>query len=413
MAEQLTPGAALPSRHAPIRTQVAIIGAGPAGALLAHLLHRAGIDSVVLERRSTEYVLGRIRAGVLEQSPADLLRAVGLGARMDTEGLPHDGVELCHNDGRVRVDFQQLVGRKVMIWGQTEVQADLYAALGSWGAQLFDLVDDVALQDLTTDRPRVTFTRAGASYVIDADWVVGCDGAHGPSRRALPDDLKRVYERAYPFGWLGVLSETPPVSDELIYSSHERGFALCSMRHAMLSRYYVQCTLEDTVEAWSDDRFWSELTARLPEDVAARLVTGPSIEKSITPLRSTVIEPMRYGRLLLAGDSAHIVPPTGAKGLNLAVADVALCASALADSVLRGDDAGVDAYSETALVRVWNAVRFSWWMTSLLHRFPDRTDFDRKIQVAELNLLTSSVHARAAMADSYSGLPFTLPKDLL
>jgi p-hydroxybenzoate 3-monooxygenase len=225
--------------------------------------------------------------------------------------------------------------------------------------------------------------------------------------------VRRVYERAYPFGWLGVLSETPPVSQELIYSSHDRGFALCSMRHAMLSRYYVQCDLDDTIEDWSDDRFWSELTARLPEDVAARLVTGQSIEKSITPLRSNVIEPMRYGRLLLAGDSAHIVPPTGAKGLNLAIADVALCASALVDTLLRSDDAGVDAYSKTALLRVWTAVRFSWWMTSLLHRFPDRTDFDRKIQVAELNLLTSSAYARAAMADNYSGLPFELSKEFL
>ena len=396
-----------------IRTQVAIIGAGPAGSLMAHLLHRAGIESVVLERRSKEYVLGRIRAGVLEQSAADLLRAVGLGERMDAKGFRHGGVALSHDLGSVRVDFQELVGRQVTIWGQTEVQADLFAALEVSDVPLYDEAEGATLHDLTTDQPRVTFSRAGSDYEVLADWVVGCDGAHGPSRQAFPDEITRVYDRSYPFGWLGVLSETPPVSDELIYASHERGFALCSMRHAMLSRYYVQCDLEDTVDDWSDDRFWTELTARLPEDAADRLVTGPSIEKSITPLRSTVIEPMRHGRLLLAGDSAHIVPPTGAKGLNLAIADVARCASALAAALLRGDDRGVDTYSETALTRVWNAVRFSWWMTTLLHRFPERTGFDRKLQVAELHHLGSSVHARAALADNYTGLPFEVGEDFL
>lgn len=388
------------------RTQVAIIGAGPAGSMLAHLLHLAGIESIVLERRSQEYVLGRIRAGVLEHAVVELLREVGLGDRMDAGGgFPHDGVELSHGDRGIRIGFEETIGRSVMVWGQTEVQRDLYAALDGWGAQLYDEVDDVELHDIAGERPRVTFVRDGDRHEIVADWVAGCDGQYGPSRQAIPDDVRTVVERRYPFGWLGILSETPPISDELIYSSHERGFALCSMRHEMLSRYYVQCDVDDDVADWSDDRFWSELSARLPADAVDDLVTGPSIEKSIAPLSSTVISPMRHGRLLLAGDAAHIVPPTGAKGLNLAIADVARLATAFARHYQDGDDRGLDEYSDTALRRVWNAVRFSWWMTTLLHRFPDRTDFDRAIQVAELELLASSRHARAAMADNYTGLP--------
>lgn len=388
-----------------MRTQVAIIGGGPAGSLLSHLLHLAGVESVVLERRSKAYVLSRIRAGVLEHGTVDVLRRAGLDTRMDEGAFVHDGVVLSSDVGRQRIDFTEGVGRHATVWGQTEVQKDLYAALEGWGATLLDEVDDVELHDVTSDAPYVTFTRDGEQHRLDADWIAGCDGYHGPSRGSIPADVLRTYERAYPFGWLGILSETPPVNDELIYASHERGFALCSMRHSMLSRYYVQCADDDRVEEWSDDRFWSELTARLPEDDAARLVTGPSIEKSIAPLRSFVAEPMRHGRLLLAGDAAHIVPPTGAKGLNLAVADVTLLAQALTDHFHAGDDTGLDTYSGRALRRVWKAVRFSWWMTTLLHRFPSRDDFDRKIQLAELDLLATSHEARATFADNYTGLP--------
>jgi p-hydroxybenzoate 3-monooxygenase len=388
-----------------VHTQVAIIGAGPAGSLLAHLLHQQGVESVVLERRSQDYVLGRIRAGVLEHGSAEVLRSAGLGDRMDREGDAHDGVALAFGGGRVRIDFADLVGRPVMIWGQTEVQTDLYAAMDDWGATVLDEVDDVALHDVTGDRPRVTFTRDGERNELTCDWIAGCDGAHGVSRGAIPEDLRRTFERAYPFGWLGILSETPPVSPELIYANHERGFALCSMRHSMLSRYYVQCDADDDVAAWSDDRFWSELTARLPEDDAQRLVTGPSIEKSITPLRSFVAEPMRHGRLFLAGDAAHIVPPTGAKGLNLAIADVVLLATALAEHYRTGTTDGLDSYSEVALRRVWKAVRFSWWLTTLMHRFPSSDEFDRRIQLAELDLLATSAHSRASFAENYTGLP--------
>ena len=392
---------------------VVIIGAGPAGSMLSHLLHRNGVESVVLERRSKEYVLGRIRAGVLEHGTRQVLLASGLGDRMVEEGDVHDGVELTWGDERVRIDFAEEVGRSVTVWGQTEVQRDLYDAMEGWGAQLLDEVSDVALHDLTSDRPRVTFTRGGEQHEVTADWVAGCDGSRGPSSDAIPDDVRRTHERSYPFGWLGILSETPPVSDELIYASHDRGFALCSMRHEMLSRYYVQCDLDDEVDDWSDDRFWSELTARLPADAAERLVTGPSIDKSITPLRSAVTEPLRWGRLLLAGDAGHVVPPTGAKGLNLAVGDVILLAEALARAVTEGDESGVDSYSERALRRVWMAVRFSWWMTTLLHRFPSRDAFDRRIQIAELDQLVASSAARALFADNYTGLPLGVdPREL-
>lgn len=389
-----------------MRTQVAIIGAGPAGSLLAHLLHLRGISSVLLEHRSRAHVLERIRAGVLEEGTAAVLREVGLGARMDVHGHPHEGVELVYGEDRVRIDFAGSIGRRVMVWGQTEVQADLYDALDGWGATVLHDVRDVAVHDVAGPAPHVTFTTAdGEAELLECDWIAGCDGAHGVSRTAIPEAVRRTYERAYPFGWLGILSETPPISPELIYASHERGFALCSMRHEQLSRYYVQCDADDTVEAWSDDRFWSELTARLPAEDVARLVTGPSTSKSIAPLRSSVSEPMRWGRLLLAGDAAHIVPPTGAKGLNLAVGDVVVLADALTAHHLHGDDAPLDAYSEVALRRVWGAVRFSWWLTMLLHRFPDRDGFDRHIQVAELDLLRTSPHARAAFADSYAGAP--------
>ena len=387
-----------------MRTQVAIVGGGPAGSLLSHLLARAGVDSVVLEHRSREYVLARVRAGVLEESSARLLRDAGLGRRMDADGDVHEGVELAFGGGRLRIDFKGLVGRAVTVWGQTELQKDLYAALDARPGALLDEVDDVVLHGLE-GAPHVMFTRAGTRERLDCDWIAGCDGSHGVSRAAIPDRLRRTYERVYPFGWLGVLSATPPVNAELIYANAERGFALCSMRNAMLSRYYVQCPAGDRVQDWPDERFWDELMARLPPDVAAGLVTGPSIEKSIAPLRSFVAEPMRHGRLLLAGDAGHVMPPTGAKGLNLAIADVAHLARALAQVYAEGRTEEVDAYSQVALRRVWKAIRFSWWLTTVMHRFPDDDAFARKLQLAELDLLATSEVARAWFAEHYTGLP--------
>lgn len=390
-----------------MRTQVAIIGGGPAGALLSLLLHRAGIDGVVLERRSRQYVLSRIRAGVLEHGTALTLRDLGLGTRMDAEGFRHDGVNLAFGGHRLRIDFDGLVHRHVTIYGQTEVQHDLYDAMDDRGVTFVDEAEAVAVHDVTSDRPSVTFTADGRAERLECDWVAGCDGAHGVSRRALPAGVLEVFERVYPFGWLGILSPTPPIDDELIYARHDRGFALCSMRHEMLSRYYLQCPADADPADWSDDRFWDELTTRLPDDAVANLTTGPSIEKSVTPLRSFVAEPMRHGRLLLAGDAAHIVPPTGAKGLNLAVSDVVYLADALSEWYDSGSHAGVDGYSRTALLRVWKAVRFSWWMTTMLHRFPDTDDaFDRRIADTELSYLASSRAAQTAFAENYTGLPY-------
>ncbi len=387
-----------------MRTQVVIIGGGPAGALLSHLLHRRGIESIVLEARSRDHVLSRIRAGVIEQESADLLRSAGVGDRLDTEGLVHEGVGISYAGRRFRVDFKAMAGRVVVIYGQTALQQDLYDAMDADGILLLDEVSDVRLHDVTGGAPSVTFTRDGASQRLECDFVAGCDGYHGPSRPTIPGSVLRTFEREYPFGWLGILSETSPVDEELIYARHENGFALCSMRSATLSRYYVQCPLEDSIDEWPDDRFWEELKARLPADAAATLVTGPSIEKSIVPLRSFVGEPMRYGNLVLAGDAAHVVPPTGAKGLNLALSDVRYLAEALAADY-QGHPAALDGYSETALSRVWKAVRFSWWMTSLLHRFPDDGEFARRLQVAELDYMTSSPAACAAFAENYTGLP--------
>lgn len=393
-----------------MRTQVAIVGGGPAGSLLAHLLHLDGVESVVLERRSKEYVLGRIRAGVLEHGSVRTLRDAGLGARMDEQADVHDGVELAFDGRRVRIDCRALVDRPVTLWGQTEVQKDLYDALESDDhVTLLDEAIDVALHGVTSDAPYLTFTRGGEEQRLDADWIAGCDGSRGVSRDSIPGDVQRTFERTYPFGWLGILSETPPVSPELIYARHDRGFALCSMRHEMLSRYYVQCPADDSPDDWSDDRFWSELTTRLPDDVTDDLVTGPSIEKSIAPLYSFVAEPMRHGRLVLAGDAAHIVPPTGAKGLNLAIADVVVLAEALAHHYASGTDTAVDAYSATALRRVWKAVRFSWWLTTAMHLFDDDDEFDRRLQVAELDHLAMSEPARAAFAANYTGLPIGDP----
>jgi p-hydroxybenzoate 3-monooxygenase len=390
----------------PDRTQVAIVGGGPAGALLSHILDAHGIDSVVLELRSREYVLGRIRAGVLEQGSADLLRRYGLGKRMDAEGLRHDGVNLAFGGRLFRVDFAERVGGAVMIYGQTEVQKDLYDARDDSGGKLVFDVEDVALHDFDTDHPYVTYGRGGERRILHCQFVAGCDGSHGVCSSYLPADRVRTYETVYPFGWLGVLSETPPLNDELIYANHERGFALCSMRNPELSRYYVQCPLDDDLRDWPDERFWDELSRRLPPDVAASLVRGPSIEKSIAPLASIVREPMQHGRLFLAGDAAHVMPPTGAKGLNLAVSDVFHLSSALSEYYENGSSAGLEGYTQRALGRVWKAIRFSWWMTKLMHRFPDEGDFNQKIQEAELDYLSSSVAAQTAMAENYVGLPF-------
>ena len=395
-----------------MRTQVAIIGGGPAGSLLSLLLHRAGIDSVVLERRSQEYVLSRIRAGVLEHGTAETLRSIGVGARMDDQGFPHTGVNLAFGGRKVRVDFAGLVDRYVMIYGQTEVQHDLYDAMDDRGIEIIDEAEVTAIEDVTGDRPAVVFSRDGQTERLECEWVAGCDGQYGVSRRAVPDDLVTTFERVYPFGWLGILSETPPIDEELIYARHPRGFALCSMRHEMLSRYYVQCEADEDPDEWSDDRFWEELIARLPDDAVANLKTGPSIEKSVTPLRSFVAEPMRHGRLLLAGDAAHIVPPTGAKGLNLAVSDVVYLADALRAVYHDGSHDGVDSYSDNALLRVWKAVRFSWWMTTMMHRFSETDDpFDERIAETELSYLEDSRAAQTSFAENYTGLPYRLPSD--
>jgi p-hydroxybenzoate 3-monooxygenase len=390
----------------PRRTQVAIIGAGPSGLLLGHLLHRAGVDNVILERRSAEYVLGRIRAGVLEQTTVDLLEETGLGARMRSEGLVHDGVELSFGGARHRIDFVALTGKRVTVYGQTEVTHDLMDARRAFGGETVYEALDVALHDFDGVTPRVTWHDARGEHVLDCDFIAGCDGYHGVSRAGVPAASIETYERVYRFGWLGILSDTPPVSPELIYSNHARGFALCSMRSPTRSRYYIQCSIDEHVDQWSDDAFWDELRRRLDPHAAETMVIGPSIEKSIAPLRSFVAEPMRFGRLFLAGDAAHIVPPTGAKGLNLAVADVRYLANALIEALAERSNAGIDHYSERCLRRVWKAERFSWWFTSLTHRFPETGAIGQKLQRAELDYLVSSHAASTAMAENYVGLPF-------
>jgi len=389
----------------PSRVPVVIIGGGPAGLLLARLLHLAGIESVILERQTREHVLGRIRAGVLEWGTVQVLRDAGVGERMDREGFVHEGVGLSFRGRHVRVDFKGLTGKSIMVYGQTKLTEDLYAAIDEAGVTVVEEAADVLPGAVDGDAPYVTFVRDGATRRIDCAYVAGCDGAHGVSLGVLPASILRTYERLYPFGWLGVLSETPPVDTELIYCHSERGFALCSMRHSGLSRYYVQCDLGDGVDDWPDDRFWDELRPRLPDAAATRLVAGPSIEKSITPLRSFVAEPLRYGRLFLAGDAGHVVPPTGAKGLNLAVSDVHYLAGALIHALTTRSPTGLDEYSSRALARVWKAVRFSWWMTTLLHRFPETGGFGHRIQEAELDYLADSEAAQHAFAENYVGLP--------
>ena len=390
-----------------MKVQVCIIGGGPSGLLLSQLLHLQGIDTVVLERQSRDYVLGRIRAGVLEHGFARLMREAQCGDRMDREGEIHNGFEIAHDGVLDRVDlFKHSGGNSVMVYGQTELTRDLYEARDRLGGKIVHNAEDVTLHDLTSDAPFVTWRSGDGIGRVDCDYVIGADGFHGVSRKSIPSAVLREYEKVYPFGWLGVLSRTKPVSGELIYARHERGFALCSMRSHVLSRYYIQVPLSDHVEDWSDDAFWAELKRRLPDEVAARLITGPSIEKSIAPLRSYVAEPMRYGRLFLAGDAAHIVPPTGAKGLNTAGSDVYYLHQALIARYKTGDETGLDRYSDRALARVWKAQRFSWWMTTLLHRFPDHIAYDQKLQQTELAYLFSSETAQRLLAENYVGLPF-------
>ncbi|MFP3881515.1 MAG: 4-hydroxybenzoate 3-monooxygenase [Actinomycetota bacterium] len=390
----------------PDKTQVAIVGGGPAGSLLAYLLHLHGVESVIVELRSRDYVLGRIRAGVLEYGSGEVLREAGLAERMNREGFFHDGVNLAYADTMLHISFKELTGKHVIIYGQTQVQKDLYDAIDEAGIMLIDEAEDVDLHGIETDSPSITFTRHGETHEISCDYIAGCDGAHSSTREHIPESVRQTFERLYPFVWVGILSETPPINDELIYANHPDGFALCSMRNENLSRYYVQGHADDTPEDWPDDRFWEALQTRLPEEATRSLVTGPSIEKSVTPLRSWVSEPLRHGTLLLAGDAGHIVPPTGAKGLNLAISDVVYLADALSDYYSNGTESGLDEYSDRALARVWKAVRFSWWMTSTMHRFPGMSnDFDRRLQQTELDYLFSSENAQRSLAENYVGLP--------
>ncbi len=390
-----------------MKTQVCIIGGGPSGLLLSQLLHLQGIDNVVLEKQSRAYVLSRIRAGVLEHGFAELMREARCGERMDREGEIHEGFAIAH-DGRIdRIDLHKYSGgNSVVVYGQTELTRDLYEARDRMKGQVIHNAEDVTLHELRSEHPYVTYRDGDRIIRFDCDYVIGADGFHGVSRRSIPKVVLREHERLYPFGWLGVLSRTKPVSPELIYAKHERGFALCSLRSQVLSRYYIQVPLEDKVEDWSDEAFWSELKRRLPDAVAAALVTGPSIEKSIAPLRSFVAEPMRFGRLFLAGDAAHIVPPTGARGLNSAASDIYYLYHAMIDHYKKGDDAGLEGYSEKALARVWKAQRFSWWMTNLLHRFPSNISYDDMLQDTELAYLLSSEAALRSLAENYVGLPF-------
>ena len=389
------------------KTQVAIIGGGPSGLLLSQLLHRKGIDSIVLERQTRDYVLGRIRAGVLERGFVNLMREAGCSDRMDAEGEIHEGFYIAHQGRTDRIDLEKHAnGATVMVYGQTEVTRDLYAARDAMAGAVIHEAANVQPHDLKSDAPYLTFEKDGEEHRVDCDFIVGADGFHGVSRKSIPSDVLKEYEKVYPFGWLGVLSETKPVSPELIYARHERGFALCSMRSQVLSRYYIQVPLTDKPEDWSDDAFWEELKRRLPDEVASAMQTGPTIEKSIAPLRSFVAEPMRYGNLFLAGDAAHIVPPTGAKGLNSAASDIFYLYHGFMDHYLKGDSAGLDGYSEKALARVWKAERFSWWMTNLLHLFPEAQEVDQRLQCADLDYLFSSEAAQASLAENYVGLPY-------
>ncbi|MGI9524108.1 MAG: 4-hydroxybenzoate 3-monooxygenase [Hyphomicrobiaceae bacterium] len=389
-----------------MRTQVAIIGGGPSGLLLSQLLHRKGIDTVVLERKTRDYVLSRVRAGILEAGLVNLMRDAGVGDRLDREGFVHDGTVISFGNERLGINFKKLTGKTVVVYGQTELTRDLYDAREEVSGKIVFNVGNVAICDTDTDAPIVNYQVDGEERRLVCEFVAGCDGFHGVSRQTIPLSQRREYEKIYPFGWLGVLSETPPVNDELIYSNSDRGFALCSMRNSNLSRYYIQCPLSDGPDNWPDEKFWDELRQRIPEDAAENLTTGASIEKSIAPLRSFVSEPMRWGRLFLCGDASHIVPPTGAKGLNTAASDVYYLYNALLQFFEDKDQEGIDRYSERALARVWKAERFSWWMTNLLHRYPDQSEFDLKIQRADLEFLRDSEDAKRVLAQNYVGLPY-------
>jgi len=386
-----------------MRTQVGIVGAGPAGLLLSRLLGLTGIDTVVLEKRTPEYLRARVRAGLLEEGTVALLTQAGVGARLLRERLTHDGVEIAFDGKRHRIDLKGLTGISISIYGQAEIQKDLMAAHETSGNIVFE-AEDVSLHGLMSDKPRLRYHKAGEAHEVVCDFVAGCDGFHGVSRQAIPQEVIRVYERVYPFGWLGILSDTRPVNHELIYCNHERGFALCTMRSMTRSRYYLQVSADEDVADWPDDRFWSELRRRIPADAATMLEIGPSLEKSVAQLRSFVAEPMRYGRLFLAGDAAHIVPPTGAKGLNLAAADVRFLSEAFIAYYRSGHSELMDGYSARCLARVWKAQRFSWWMTALTHRFPEASAFERRAQRAELSYLASSEAAQTVLAENYVGL---------
>ena len=390
----------------PRKTQVAIIGAGPAGLMLGQLLHRHGIDNIILEHRTAEYVLGRIRAGVLEQGTVAILEQAGVAARLHHQGQQHEGVEIACNGERKRIDLQKLAGRGVVVYGQTEITQDLMDARNACGAVTVYEAESVALHDITSVKPRVTFVHDGVQHELQCDFIAGCDGYHGVSRASIPTAAINLFERVYPFGWLGVLADVPPAWHELIYASSERGFALASMRSSTRVRCYIQCSLSDSTEQWSDDKFWNEFLRRIPAEVAGKFNPGPSIEKSIAPLRSFVAEPLRYGNLLLAGDSAHIVPPTGAKGLNLAASDVHYLFDALCNYYQDRNNKGLDQYSERALRRIWKSERFSWWMTSLLHHFPDMDAFSERIRRSEIDYLFTSTYAQQVLAENYVGLPF-------
>jgi p-hydroxybenzoate 3-monooxygenase len=373
---------------------------------LAHLLRAEGIHAVVIERRDRGYVGGRVRAGVLEQITVDLMSRLGLDERLRREGLVHSGMNLSLDGDLFHIDIAALTGgSSVTVYGQQEVMKDLFAAAESRGVEIVWDADDVRLHDLDTDHPAVTWAKSGVTQRVNCDFVAGCDGYHGVSRASMPDDVLKTFERVYPFGWLGILANVPPVEPELIYANHERGFALASMRSMTRSRYYIQCALDQAIEDWPDERFWDELCLRLGPAIAAKVIRGPSVEKSIVPLRSFVSEPMRWERLFLAGDAAHIVPPTGAKGMNLAVSDVTMLGEAFVDHYRTGGTTGIDGYSARALARVWKAERFSWWFTSITHRFPDMDGFSRRLQIAELNYIKGSAAAQKALAENYVGLP--------
>lgn len=389
-----------------MKTEVLIIGAGPSGLLLSQLLNKAGVATVVLERTTRERVLSRIRAGVLESGTVSLLKDAGISTRLEKEGLPHDGCYLSDDELMVHINFFELTGKRVTVYGQTEVTTDLYKAQDEMGTTIVHEVEDVSIHDLDQKQSYVEYTHQGERRRIDCSYVVGCDGFHGVSRKTIPEDVRVEFERVYPFGWLGVLSRTPPANHELIYANSSRGFALCSMRNENLSRYYIQVPMSDSIERWSDDQFWAELKLRLPSETANNLVTGASIEKSIAPLRSFVSEPLRWGNMFLVGDAAHIVPPTGAKGLNLAVSDVFYLHQALISALKNNNQSDIDAYSEKALTRIWKAMRFSWQMTTMLHQFDGEDSFAGQMRKASLSHLSRSESARRDLAENYIGLPF-------